>query len=269
MKQQHYTTTTTNNNRIDLLKDWHGGTHCDAIFEKLEAVANNAIIKCYKNGVFNFINGEPPRNGADMFDCMPYTDTSDFAAAWVCNWEITNTANPSQRLKGVALGRISDIPTCAPRAVLFWQDENGGDLFEVIGDELPTLEEVNAARVENAEAVKKAACTVSGLSDKMRALPWGRKMSDGDRAELNRLAELQAVAADERDHLEGVGLILRHNARALLAARACPVLAELFSRNACKYGRRSRGCYADKRFTTHKIILLKSKGSGQSRSPKN
>lgn len=185
-----------NGARIELLIDWSD-------FEACEHIANNAIIKCYNKGCFKFNHGAAPRSGADMFDAMPYTSTSDYAAAWWCNGTCYNYMCYAWHLVGVALAYTNDYTQ--PRAVLVWRifnddGEEVRDVYEVAGDSVGTVSEIAAARAKLRAEIKTARDNAT------------------TRAQFAALEELEARAA-----------VLRNNERAQVAALACENLRAAFS----------------------------------------
>lgn len=140
-----------NGARIELLTDWTD-------FEACEHIANNAIIKAYSAHKFKFATNAPT-SGADMFDAMPYTSTSDYAAAWWCNCTCYNTLSPSWHFVGVALAYTNDYTQ--PRAVLVWRifnddGEEVRDVYEVAGDSVGTVAEIAEARDKLRAEIKTA-----------------------------------------------------------------------------------------------------------------
>lgn len=184
-----------NDARIELLTDW-------ADFETCEQIANNAIIKAYNAHKFKFATNAPT-SGADMFDSMPYTSSSDYAAAWWCNGTCYNNLSPWWHFIGVALAYTSDYTQ--PRAVLVWRifnddGEEVRDVYEVAGDSVGTVAEIAAARAQLRAEIKTARDNAT------------------TRAQFAALEELEARAA-----------VLRNNERAQVAALACENLRAAFS----------------------------------------
>lgn len=184
-----------NGARIELLTDWSD-------FEACEQVANNAIIKAYNAHKFKFATNAPT-SGADMFDAMPYTSTSDYAAAWWCNGTCYNTLSPWWHFVGVALAYTNDYTQ--PRAVLVWRifDDAGEevrDVYEVAGDSVGTVGEIAATRAQLRAEIKTARDNAT------------------TRAQFAALEEMEARAA-----------VLRNNERAQVAALACEKLRAAFS----------------------------------------
>ena len=95
MKKEYFNTA----NGLQLLRDW--GRGCD--YEKNTARARSAAARLFKSGVLVFELGDKPRTAAEFFEGMPYTSTSDFAAVWVCNWQISRRDNNALCLDGIAL----------------------------------------------------------------------------------------------------------------------------------------------------------------------
>ena len=95
MKKEYFNTA----NGLQLLRDW--GSGCD--YEKNTARARSAAARLFKSGVLVFEHGDKPRTAAEFFEAMPYTSTSDFAAVWVCNWQISRRDNNALHLDGIAL----------------------------------------------------------------------------------------------------------------------------------------------------------------------
>lgn len=123
-----------NGARIELLTAWSD-------FETCEHIASNAIIKAYNAHKFKFATNAPT-SGADMFDAMPYTSTSDYAAVWWCNSTCYSNLCRAWQFVGVALAYTNDYTE--PRAVLVWCEYNAtGDevryVYEVIGDSVGTV----------------------------------------------------------------------------------------------------------------------------------
>ena len=95
MKKEYFNTS----NGLQLLRDW--GSGCD--YEKNTARARSAAARLFKSGVLVFEHGNKPRTAAEFFEAMPYTSTSDFAAVWVCNWQISREDDCYLDLDGIAL----------------------------------------------------------------------------------------------------------------------------------------------------------------------
>lgn len=95
MKKEYFNTA----NGLQLLRDW--GSGCE--YEKNTARARSAAARLFKSGVLVFEYGNKPRTAAEFFEAMPYTSTSDFAAVWVCNWQISRRYDSNLYLDGIAL----------------------------------------------------------------------------------------------------------------------------------------------------------------------
>lgn len=95
MKKEHFNTA----NGLQLLRDW--GSGCE--YQQNTKRAGSAAARLFKSGVLVFEHGNKPRTAAEFFEAMPYTSTSDFAAVWVCNWQISRRDNNALRLEGIAL----------------------------------------------------------------------------------------------------------------------------------------------------------------------
>lgn len=184
-----------NGARIELLTEWSD-------FEGCEHIANNAIIKAYNAHKFKFATNAPT-SGADMFDAMPYTSTSDYAAAWWCNGTCYNSLCRAWHLEGVALAYTNDYTE--PRAVFVWCEYNTDgdevrDVYEVAGNSIGTVAEIAEARAKLRAEIKTARDNAT------------------TRAQVAALEELEARAA-----------VLRNNERAQVAAQACAQLYATFS----------------------------------------
>lgn len=184
-----------NGARIELLTNW-------TEFEECERIANNAIIKAYNAHKFKFATNAPT-SGADMFDVMPYTSTSDYAAIWWCNGTCYNTNCHAWHFVGVALAYINDYTQ--PRAVLVWCEYNNAgdevrDVYEVADDSVGTVSEIAEARAKLRAEIKTARDNAT------------------TREQFAALEELEARAA-----------VLRNNERAQVAAQACKHLYATFS----------------------------------------
>ena len=184
-----------NGARIELLTDW-------VDFEACEHIANNAIIKAYNAHEFKFATNAPT-SGANMFDSMPYTSSSDYAAAWWCNGTCYKNLFHAWHFVGVALAYTNDYTQ--PRAVLVWRifDDDGEevrDVYEVAGDSVGTVAEIAEARAKLRAEIKTARDNAT------------------TRAQFAALEELEARAA-----------VLRNNERAQVAAQACEHLCATFS----------------------------------------
>lgn len=95
MKKEYFNTA----NGLQLLRNW--GYGCE--YQKNTVRARRAAARLFKSGVLVFEHGGKPRTAAEFFEAMPYTSTSDFAAVWVCNWQISRRDNNALRLDGIAL----------------------------------------------------------------------------------------------------------------------------------------------------------------------
>lgn len=95
MEKEYFNTA----NDLQLLRDW--GSGCE--YEKNTARARSAAARLFKSGVLVFEHGNKPRTAAEFFEAMPYTSTSDFAAVWVCNWQISRRYDSNLYLDGIAL----------------------------------------------------------------------------------------------------------------------------------------------------------------------
>lgn len=95
MKKEYFNTA----NGLQLLRDW--GSGCE--YEKNEKRARSAAARLFKSGVLVFEHGYKPRTAAEFLEAMPYTSTSDFAAVWVCNWQISRKDDCGLYLDGIAL----------------------------------------------------------------------------------------------------------------------------------------------------------------------
>ena len=120
MKKESFSTA----NGLQLLRAWGGG--CE--YENNEKWARSAAARLFKSGVLVFEHGNKPRTAAEFFEAMPYTSTSDFAAVWVCNWQISRRYDSNLYLDGIAL--------TDKNAVAVWTRNNDD------GDEIATEYEI-------------------------------------------------------------------------------------------------------------------------------
>ena len=111
MKKEYFNTA----NGLQLLREW--GSGCE--YEKSEKRARSAAARLFKSGVLVFEHGNKPRTAAEFFEAMPYTSTSDFAAVWVCNWQISRKDDCFLYLDGIAL--------TDKNAVAVWTRYSNGD----------------------------------------------------------------------------------------------------------------------------------------------
>lgn len=201
-----------NDAHIELLTAW-------ADFEECEHIANKAIIKAYNAHKFKFATNAPT-SGANMFDAMPYTSTSDYAAAWWCNGTCYNNLCPAWHFVGVALAYTNDYTQ--PRAVFIWR------IFNDDGEEVRTVYEVAAADYVAAlygdiDEIKNARAEVgAAITETKKALDRDRTGAQWDTL-CPRLDLLKTRAA-----------FLKNNERQAVARLGAVALADVLTRYAGK-----------------------------------